>query len=70
VETGALISLDIDGFDLGKQAGEMANNILGGAAVSELPNVDARKAILKVNRNVAKKLGINLHSIEASKFSN
>jgi putative ABC transport system substrate-binding protein len=68
VETGALISLDIDGFDLGKQAGEMANNILGGAAVSELPNVDARKAVLKVNRNVAKKLGINLHSIEASKF--
>ena len=70
VDTGALVSLDIDGFDLGKQAGEMANKILGGAVVSELPNVDARKAVLKVNRNVAKKLGINLHSIEAYKYSN
>lgn len=70
VETGALLSLDIDGFDLGKQAGEMANKILGGTAVSELSNTDARKSVLKINRNVAKKLGINLHTIESGKYSN
>lgn len=64
VESGALFSLDIDGFDMGNQAGEMANNILDGASVSEIANADARKSVLKVNRNVAKKLGISLHSIE------
>ncbi len=64
VDTGALASLDIDGFDLGKQGGEMANRVLDGTRVSELPNAEARKAVLKVNRKVAKKLGINLKGIE------
>jgi len=64
VDTGALISLDIDGFDLGKQGGEMANRILDGAHVSDIPATDARKAVLKVNRKVARKLGINLKGIE------
>lgn len=70
VESGALASLDIDNFDLGKQAGEMANKILGGVDVSELSNVNARKAVLKINNNVAKNLGINLNSLEISGFSN
>ena len=64
VDTGALVSLDIDGFDLGKQAGEMANSILDGTRVSDIPNTEARKAVLKVNRKVAKKLGISLNGIE------
>jgi len=66
VETGALASLDIDGFDLGKQAGEMANRILGGTAVSDIANTDARKAIMKVNRKLAAKLGINLNALDIS----
>jgi putative tryptophan/tyrosine transport system substrate-binding protein len=70
VENGALVSLDIDDYDLGRQAGEMANKILGGAAIPELSDTDARKSVLKVNNNVAKKLGINLSSIEASKHAN
>jgi putative ABC transport system substrate-binding protein len=64
VDTGALVSLDIDGFDLGKQGGEMANKILDGTRVSDIPNTEARKAVLKVNRKVAKKLGINLNGIK------
>lgn len=60
VDMGALLSLDIDSFDQGKQAGEMANEILNGTAVADLPLADARKAVLKVNRKVAKKLGIDL----------
>ena len=64
VDTGALASLDIDGFDLGKQGGEMANRVLDGTRVSELPNAEARKAVLRVNRKVAKKLGISLKGIE------
>ncbi len=64
VDTGALVSLDIDGFDLGKQGGEMANRLLNGARASELHSTDARKAVLKVNRKVAEKLGINLVRLE------
>ncbi len=64
VDTGALVSLDIDGFDLGKQGGEMANRLLNGARTSELHSTDPRKAVLKVNRKVAEKLGINLVRLE------
>jgi putative ABC transport system substrate-binding protein len=64
VDTGALVSLDIDGFDLGKQGGEMADIILDGTRVSDIPNTEARKAVLKVNRKVARKFGINLNGIE------
>ncbi len=64
VDTGALVSLDIDGFDLGKQGGEMANRLLDGARVGDIRSTEARKAVLKVNRKVAQKLGINLKGIE------
>lgn len=64
VETGALASLDIDGFDLGKQAGEIANRVLAGARLSEIRDAEARKAVMRVNRKVAAKLGINLAGIE------
>ena len=64
VDEGALVSLDINSFDLGKQAGEMANKVLDGTRVSELPDSEARKSILRVNRKVAQKLGISLKGIE------
>ena len=64
VDSGALVSLDIDGVDLGKQGGEMANRILDGTRVSDIPATEARKAVLRVNRKVARKLGINLKGIE------
>ncbi len=64
VDTGALVSLDIDGFDLGRQGGEMANRILAGVPLSELAGTGARKAVVKVNRKVAKKLGISLKYVE------
>jgi putative ABC transport system substrate-binding protein len=70
VEMGALLSLDIDSFDQGQQAGEMANKILNGAAVADLPTVDARKAVLKVNRKVGRKLGIDLDKSITSSLSN
>jgi len=64
VDTGALASLDIDGFDLGKQGGELANRVLEGARPADLPGMEARKTVLKVNRKVAQKLGINLSWID------
>ena len=67
VDMGALLSLDIDGFDQGKQAGEMARQILNGTAASDLPGVEARRAHVKANHNVAKKLGITLGTVDLQK---
>lgn len=60
VEMGALAALDIDVFDQGTQAGEMAAKILNGTDIADLPAAEARRAPVKVNRSVAKKLGITL----------
>jgi len=70
VDTGAMVSLEIDGFDLGKQAGEMANMILGGTAVSDIHNADARKSVMRINRKVAAKLGININGIDTPNLTN
>jgi putative ABC transport system substrate-binding protein len=64
VEMGALAALDIDSFDQGRQAGEMAARILNGSPVADLPGAEARSTAVKVNRSVAKKLGISLESID------
>ena len=64
VEMGALAALDIDSFDQGRQAGEMAEHILKGSAVADLPGAEARSTTVKVNRSVAKKLGISLENID------
>jgi putative ABC transport system substrate-binding protein len=60
VEMGALAALDIDVFDQGTQAGEMAINILNGTAIADVRASEARSAPVKINRSVAKKLGITL----------
>jgi len=66
VDMGALLSLDIDSFDMGKQAGEMANRVLRGERINEIPPADPRKAIIKINQKVAAKLGLNLNSIDTT----
>jgi putative ABC transport system substrate-binding protein len=60
VEFGALMSIGIDSFDLGVQAGEMANAILSGMDVIDVHRVDARKAVLSINLKVASKMGIRI----------
>ncbi len=54
---GAVISVNIDARDIGRQAGEMAAKILSGANVKDIPSVDARKANVMVNLITAKKIG-------------
>jgi putative ABC transport system substrate-binding protein len=56
---GAFLSLEINTFTMGKQAGEMARKILSGVSVAEIPGLDASDAILTVNQKVAQKLGIS-----------
>lgn len=60
VELGALMSIGIDPFDIGIQAGEMAKKILSGRDVKDVQRVDARKAVISINLKIAKKLGINI----------
>ncbi len=57
-EKGALLSMEADPADMGRQAGDMANRILAGADVRNIAREDARGGILTVNLIVAKKLGI------------
>ncbi len=58
LKMGAFLSLEINTFKLGKQAGEMAEKILSGADVNKLPGTDAADANLTVNYRVAEKMGI------------
>jgi putative tryptophan/tyrosine transport system substrate-binding protein len=60
-EKGALLSLEVNVVESGKQAGEMAVRILGGAKISSIRDEDARDSILTVNLIVAKKLGISIN---------
>ena len=48
-----MISLEIDSYDLGKQGGEIAGRILGGARVTDIPYTEARKSVIRVNRKIA-----------------
>ncbi len=60
VEMGAFLSMDIDAFDMGRQAGEMALDILAGEDVRKIKQTYARKAIVSTNLLIARKLGINI----------
>jgi putative ABC transport system substrate-binding protein len=60
VELGALMSIGIDAFDTGTQAGEMAENILSGRHVKNIQRIDARKAVISINLKVATKLRITV----------
>jgi putative tryptophan/tyrosine transport system substrate-binding protein len=59
-ELGALMSLGIDAVDIGRQAGEMAREILAGKNIKEIQHADARSAVVSVNMKIAKKLGIHV----------
>ena len=60
VELGALLSIGIDAFDIGRQAGEMANAVLSGKGIKAIKPVDARREVISVNTKVAQKLGIRI----------
>jgi putative ABC transport system substrate-binding protein len=65
VEWGAMISIGIDAYDLGSQAGEMVHKILTGLTDSSFPAPqDARKPVVVVNALTARKLGIQINDDE------
>lgn len=60
VEMGALIALDLDPYDLGRQAGEQVRKILSGTPLRNISRTDPRSTVLTVNAKIARKLGIPL----------
>lgn len=60
-EIGALLSVSFaSSEDIGRQAGELANAILGGKAPAEIPYTMARRIKLTVNLKVAQKLEMKI----------
>jgi putative ABC transport system substrate-binding protein len=60
-QMGALFALSFaSGEDIGRQAGELAQAVLGGRPAADVPYTDARKLYLTINLKAAHKLGINI----------
>ncbi len=60
-DSGALMSIGIDAFDTGIQAGEMAEKFFSGTDIKNIQQADARKPVITINLKVAKKLGIHIN---------
>jgi putative ABC transport system substrate-binding protein len=60
VEMGALMALAIDAEDIGMQAGEIANEILSGASVGDIPMHDPRRSRMFLNLRTAERMGIKI----------
>jgi len=61
VRMGALLGLSFEsGWDIGSQAAELANGILSGRSVGDIPFTMARKVRLTVNLKSAGKLGVHI----------
>lgn len=60
LEIGALMSLDINAGEMGRQAGDLAQKILSGKKVADIPAVEADTADLVINESVAGKLKVRI----------
>ncbi|AMD94296.1 ABC transporter substrate-binding protein [Leptotrichia sp. oral taxon 847] len=62
VEIGALFTMGIDYYELGKRTGQMAVDILNGKPVSQVPFETSKQLKLYVNKKTAKALGIDINN--------
>ena len=60
LEMGALMSLEVDFYDMGVQAGEMVAQILSGTDISKISNNIAGKINITINARTARKLGLTV----------
>lgn len=60
LDSGVLVSVGVDSFDMGAQAGSIAKEILAGKPPSSIPSVDAKKEVVSINVKTAEKLGIHI----------
>jgi putative ABC transport system substrate-binding protein len=56
---GGAVALGIDRFDIGKQLGEMAESLLGGSSVDDLPPQSPRRVLIRSNDGVLRRLKIS-----------
>jgi putative ABC transport system substrate-binding protein len=64
LEMGAILSVAVDPYDMGIQAGELAQKILAGDNHKESRLIFARKGVITLNKKVAGKIGIELKQYE------
>ena len=64
VEVGALFTMGLDYFELGKRTGEMAIEILKGKPAEQIPYELSKKMTLYVNETTAIELGLDLKKID------
>ncbi|MBU0729215.1 MAG: ABC transporter substrate-binding protein [Proteobacteria bacterium] len=64
LKQGAVIAVTFDIFDMGKQAGELAEMIVDGTPAHEISPRPARTTRLQVNHSVAKNLGIEIQELK------
>ncbi|WP_369711786.1 ABC transporter substrate-binding protein [Leptotrichia sp. HSP-334] len=62
VEIGALFTMGIDYYELGKRTGQMAVEILNGKPISQVPFETSKQLKLYVNKKTAKSLGIDINN--------
>lgn len=55
---GGAVALGIDRFDIGKQLGEIAESVLSGTSVDEIPPQSPRRVLTKSNDGVLRRLKI------------
>jgi putative ABC transport system substrate-binding protein len=55
LKAGAFMAVSIDAADIGRQAGEMAKQALGGVPVDRIPPADPRAASVSINVKTAKR---------------
>ncbi len=60
VKMGALAAVTMDPFDIGMQAGELAEQILKAGGNKGSQRMDARKAVIFINDKIAEKFGIDI----------
>lgn len=60
VKAGALLALECDYYDIGRQTGEMADSILKGTNPGTIPIASPRKSNLIINKHTAKIIGIDI----------
>lgn len=66
LKLGAVVSVSFDAADMGKQAGELAIDILHDSVLSGRPPIQARKITVRVNHLAAKKLGVEIKENRAN----
>jgi len=58
LQSGAAVAFDLKRYDMGRQAGDMVAALLDGEEVADLPVEFPRKAVVKTNPTVLRRLGV------------